>query len=386
MACRKKYKKIEKPSLTSRSSGVFYERLWKETAIKGVEMGARKRKVSIYDIAREAGFSATTVSRVLNNSPNVNEETRELVRKTFERRKYKPKVVRNKIPNICMMLEDCSDGSELNSAYSSELCEGVARYSERHNLHFTLVRFNSELYLEPHDMLVHALRCGADGVITHFCSNPLMFLEMFIRNNFPYAIINMDADLNGLNSVNVDNKGGMETIVAYLRSLGHEKIAYAKLPKEDFDYAQRREAFKRALNSKGVSFSPERDFLICSGKGNHADLGYEAIRREYADKEPFHTAIVCEDDDVALGVMKAFHDYGIKVPEGISVTGFGDYLKNAKYMLPALTTVNQSVKEMGERACELVHRRLNGTIKNERLILPVSLTIRESCTGNLKTR
>ena len=342
-------------------------------------MGARKRKVNIYDIAKEAGVSITTVSRVLNNSPNVNEETRALVRKTFERRKYKPKVVRNKMPNICMMLESGFDESGFINAYTSELVDGAAAYSERNNLHFTLVPFNPELYLEPHDMLVHAMSRGADAVITHFRSNPLMFVEMFIRNNFPCAVLNMDAELKGLNSVNVDNKGGMETIVAYLRSLGHEKIAYAKLGKDDFDYVERRDAFKLALNAKGLSFSPERDFIICSGKGTHADLGYEAIRREYADKSPMHTAIVCEDDNVALGVMKALHDRGVKVPEDVSVTGFGDYLKNAKYMLPALTTVRQPVKEMGERACDLVQRRLNGTIKNDRLVLPATLAIRESC-------
>ncbi|MCD6220501.1 substrate-binding domain-containing protein, partial [Candidatus Calescamantes bacterium] len=177
--------------------------------------------------------------------------------------------------------------------------------------------------------------------------------------------------------VDTDNIGGAFKAVEYLIRLGHKRIAYIGGNPEKSNSRDRLKGYKKALRRHRIGFDVSLMFEV--KKGNYSDSAYEITNSLLETQSP-PTAIFAGGFSLALGVMKAIKERGLKIPENISVVGFDDY-ELGSHLSPPLTTVRQPIYELGKIAGKRVLEQINyGRIKKRETILPTELIIRGSCS------
>ena len=177
--------------------------------------------------------------------------------------------------------------------------------------------------------------------------------------------------------VDTDNVGGSFRAVEYLIHLGHRRIVYVGGNPEKSNSRDRFKGYREALKKYGIKWEPS---LVFQGKkiGVHSEAGY-SFACEFLKVKPLPTAVFAGGFYLALGVMKAIKDKGLRIPEDISLVGFDDY-EIGEHLSPPLTTVRQPVYELGKKAGERILEWINlGKVKERWTILPTELVVRQSC-------
>lgn len=182
-----------------------------------------------------------------------------------------------------------------------------------------------------------------------------------------------------VNYIAFANEKGANKAMDYLITLGHRRIAFFSGPKENISNQERRSGYFKGLQKNGL---PLDNGLIFAGDYSEKS-GYQAAQRLLQMKQR-PTAILCANDLMALGAMRAFREMRLKVPEEISIIGFGDF-EVARYSQPLLTTVSLPVEKMGRRLAKLTIARIENkeNFKLQRIILPTELIVRKS-TGKIR--
>jgi DNA-binding LacI/PurR family transcriptional regulator len=306
------------------------------------------------DVARRAGVSHQTVSRVLNGHPNVSPETKAGVLAAIRDLGYRPNAAaRTLVTGRTNALGVISFDSTLYGP--SSMLYGLERaahpaYSvaiaslpafDRHSLHETFERFLSQavegiIVIAPHTSAVEALTGLADDI-------PLVAVKCGTHAPLP--------------SVAIDNMAGAARATQHLLDLGHETVHHLGGPPTWLDAQERADGWRATLRAAGA---PEPE-LVCGDWSSRS--GYEIGFRLAAMPEV--TAVLCGNDQMALGLLRALAEHGRQVPDDVSVVGFDD-IPEAAFFLPPLTTVRQDFGELGKRALRLLLDRISG----ERLILP----------------
>ena len=342
--------------------------------------------VTIRDVAKESGFSSTTVSIVLNNAPlarYIPATTKKRIERAAKKLGYRPNLFARSLRSkrshtVGVMVFDITDpyctpilrGIE-NSLYQSNF---LPILTDAHN-----ERSRFERYLEMLlDRRVEGLVLLANWLFLDI--NLLGDLE---KSSVPTAIISCELKTDAISSVIVDNEIGAHLALEHLYSLGHRKIAFIRGPKALADSAPRWKGIRNfakesglAIDSRLVVDLPEsRDPL------SSFEAGYKLTEDLLKQKRPF-TAILAFDDLTAFGTIRALTKAGVRVPEQCSVVGFDDVATCAIYT-PPLTTVRQPMESMGATAVSIVVDGINAglekreTSATHRKVAP-ELVVRES--------
>jgi LacI family transcriptional regulator len=227
--------------------------------------------------------------------------------------------------------------------------------------------------IQSDDVLESSLEAGGAIACLVFEENHMRRLEQLRDSGFRVLAINHYTGFRRIPEVRIDDARGIAIAVAHLVSLGHERIGFICGPSTNLDAADRLRGFRSAVKEHGLRAAAE------AGDGFNEAAGYSAARQLLAlSHRP--TGILCASDLSALGAIKAAHDLGLSVPRGLSVVGFGNF-SVADYMLPGLTTIQQSRIALGRAAAEALIELASGvTVQN--VVLSAELIIRSSTAEN----
>lgn len=311
-------------------------------------MSPRGSSPTIVDVAREAGVSIKTVSRVLNHEPGVHESTRDQVLKVVEALRYRPKQSARSLAGgrsflIGLLYYDPS------AIFVGSVQQGATLRCRELGYHLVVESLHNDApdLRQQVDRMVLALR--PDGMILTppLCDNPEV-LAALRESGTPCVLMSPERDIRGVPSVRMDDVHAAEEITNLLISLGHRHIAFIKGPPDQSASAARYEGFVNALRAHDIQPDPE---LIQPGAFTFA-TGREAAHQLLSRRQR-PTAVFASNDDMALGVLAAAQRLGLAVPNELSVVGFDDS-PMAALVWPPLTTVRQPVVEMARAAVEML--------------------------------
>lgn len=308
-----------------------------------------ERSVTIDDVARAAGVARVTVSRVLNNGPNVRPETRERVRRAVEALGFsvnlKARALASGLSRQVLLVHAHSPEREPNSYYHSGLELGALRACSALGLDLGTRSVATDGHA-PSDLLASIIEHERPtGIIL---SPPLsddlgLLFEARRRGVRIVAISAGEQARRMVPSVGIDERAAGRSLAEHLVSLAHRRMGFVQGPPEHRAAALRYVGFLEALEAAGLADKP------WTAIGNFTfKSGVEAARRLVAER-PGVTALACANDDMAAGAMLALHRAGIDIPSDLSVTGFDD-TPMSEIIWPPLTTVRQPIKQLAERA------------------------------------
>jgi LacI family transcriptional regulator len=310
----------------------------------------RASHVTVRAIAAEAGVSIATVSRVVNGHPQVTPQTQELVRRALERltpptagpgqaRRARPGAVYVYCPYV---LTD----------YFGVIVTSVADTLALHGRGLLLGAGESARDV---DVLTSLPRDPAiAGAVLVLPPEPGEEIERLRTSGFPFVVVDPRTALpREVASVSAANVAGARSVTAHLTALGHRRIGVIGGPTEWLASESRLVGHVSALADIGVLAAPELRRSVEPTTAN----GYRAAG-ELLDLDERPTALVAFNDKVAVGILRAAHERGLRVPQDLSVTGFDDS-DLSRSTLPALTTVRQPLEEMGRMAVSLLVRLLD---------------------------
>ncbi|WP_189020335.1 LacI family DNA-binding transcriptional regulator [Paenarthrobacter histidinolovorans] len=322
------------------------------------------------DVARVAGVSHQTVSRVLNNHPNVSSKTRERVEQAITELGYRRNtaarsLVTRRSQTIGVL------GSELAQYGPSHTLLGVQQ-AARDAGYFVSVAGLREVTPETiKDAVAHFMDQGVDGIVVTVPHPGTFDVLRDITAQVPLVAVGSIGDEH-LSGATVDQRQGAQLAVQHLLDLGHKKIGHLSGPVDWIDAAARIEGWEDALTQAGL----EPGTLI---EGDwSAECGYREGLKLAADRSM--TAIFVANDQMALGVLRAFNEAGVKVPDDISVVGFDDQPESA-YFIPPLTTVAQDFEELGQRCIDLLLDRIEGEATSTAATVAPRLVVRSTTTA-----
>ena len=305
-------------------------------------------KSTITDVARAAGVSIKTVSRVLNNEANVRASTRDKVKEAAKALNYAPNLAARRLASsksflLALLYDIPSPG------YVANIQKGATKACRTCGYHLVVEPLDlaDEDLLEDIEGLVR--RLPVDGVILTppLCDNGEI-VSILTRQNIPYVPIAPSASHGDVPIVTMDDVKAAREMTEYLISLGHKDIAFVKGHPRHSASALRFEGFRDAMRNADLRIRPE---WIIDGEFTYKS-GVAAARELFSqDERP--SAVFASNDDMAVGMISAAKEFGLSIPEDISICGFDDD-PLAQIVWPSLTTIRQPVSEMGFQAAELL--------------------------------
>jgi len=334
---------------------------------------SNSNNITIVDVAREAGVSFSTVSRVVNNYKHVKPDTRERVEAAMKKLGYVANLKARSLAGgrsqvIGMLIY------ELETSYTVEIVRGVD--AEISKSDYDLMLSTTHKRKRKESTYVTQLTQGmVDGLLFVLPRNLEAYTWDLDQKQFPYVLIDHPGmDNRESNTITVTNWQGAYDATQYLIELGHRRIGFITGFVEIASAQERLAGYQTAIRDNGLFVDPE---LICKGDFLE-ESGYEAAQK-FLNLEKPPTAIFASSDASAFGAMRAINEAGYHVPRDVSLIGFDD-VPEASYMRPTLTTVRQPLREMGQVATHMLVERLDDpTIPPEQVELPTKLIIRDSC-------
>ncbi len=304
----------------------------------------RPRLTVMRDVAKLAGVSHQTVSRVLNDHPNVRQETRQRVLEAMQSLNYR----RNLAARTLVTRQSHTlgiIGFETTLFGPASMLYGIesAARDAGYLVSIATVRdLESRHVLDAVDRLTQH---SVDGVIAIAPKQAVTTALGQAPRDLPCVAVGGAGDSAAVPTVRIDNAAGARLAVRHLLDLGHATVHHAAGPADWPEAHERIEGWRRTLEEAGATVPP-----VHPGWWD-ADAGWTQGRRLAAD--PSVTAIFCANDRIALGVLRALHEAGRRVPEDVSVVGFDD-MPDSGFFLPPLTTVRQDFAELGRRSLGLL--------------------------------
>lgn len=326
---------------------------------------------TITDVAREAGVSVATVSRVFNDSARVSERARLRVREAAARLRYSPNgaarsLITSRTSTIGVLLPD------LYGEFFSEVIRGIDQTAQQQGYHLLVSSSHSDK--TEIGAALRAMRGRVDGLIV---MSPDMDAPVAVRNlpeRFPVVLLDCASGGDAFDAINIGNFEGAHAMVHHLLGLGHRRIAMIKGAERNHDAAERLRGYRAALHEAGV-----HETLVWEVSGDFSELaGYRAATQLLTwDETP--TAIFAANDAMAIGALSALREHGRRVPADVAVAGFDD-IPMARYMNPPLSSVHVDIGMLGARATgrllEVVRSANQHETRQE--VLPTTLVIRRS--------
>ena len=325
--------------------------------------------VSIKDIAKKAGMSPSTVSRVVNGKKHVNSGKREQILKIIEETGYVP----NKAAQSMVLKRSFTVGiiiPDTFNMFQRQLFSTIERHLESFGYH-TLFFF-VKLEDQSEETCLNRLKAEKpDGIIMiHEIKNPL-FYEYVIKTGLP--VVTTTFHYPGINAYHVNEEQASKDAVNHLISLSHRRILM--ISGDGFTFGRQRvEGYFQALTEADIPWDENRVVFV---RHYTAEFGMYGMRELLLRNRDF-SAVFAATDELAVGAMRVLKDEGFRIPEDVSVVGFDD-IEISDYMIPRLTSIRQPISEIGEQAVSSLHKQINGKFMGEIVVTaPYRLVIRES--------
>jgi len=326
-------------------------------------------KATIRDVAAAAGVSRQTVSRVLNDKPDVAKETRQRVLEVIDRFGYRPSsIARSLTQGRSCTLGVVSYGVQYFGP--SHTLAGIQHQASEmgYTLHLSLVRQPAESGVQIlHDLISYHV----DGIIwavSEIGNNRGWAEEELCRSSVPVVFLDMRPCPN-LPVVNIENRVGGYLATKHLFDQGRRKIGLITGPLDWWSAQERRAGWSDALQGAGLTAD---DFLIVEGTWSAAS-GERGFRR-LLEQCPGVDAVFACNDQMALGVLKAARELGRRVPEDLAVVGFDD-VPEAPFFCPSLSTVRQDLSELGRSAVRELVRLIEAKQQDEAQVEPRTILL-----------
>jgi LacI family transcriptional regulator len=337
-------------------------------------MSSKKQQPTISDVAKKAGVSIATVSRVINRTTPVASETAQRVQEAIRELSFVPRaaarvLASRRTETLGLLLP------EIGGAFFSPLLRGI----------------EAEAQAAGYDLLIHATshiphasepvahrplgEHNTDGLIVFTQSIDEKELSRLHSLNFPTVLLYQTppSSLN-IPSVTIENKSGAQMIVEHLIQVhNRRRIVFLRGPEGNEDSEWRERGYREALQANGIPFDPS---LIAMG-GFNEDEAQVALQELLIEGVEFD-AVFGGDDDTAAGVVSALIRAGKHVPQDVAVVGFDD-LPIARYLRPALTTVRAPIEQVGREGVRQLVRLIRGQQAEALVLLQTEIVIRESC-------
>ena len=305
-------------------------------------------KITIYDVAREAGCSTATVSLVMKGDSRVNAKTAERVLKCAEELNYRPNYLASSLASkktntIGVIV------SNLNNPVFSEIICGIEEFISKCGYSLTIGVTYFSVERERHYLDLFS-RNRTDGIVllpTRWAESRAMVLELQ-KQGFPMCVSGINPNEQNISFVASNMSDGAFLSVEYLIKMGHRNIAFVAGDSTLEGRTERFEGYQRALKLYGIDFNPE--YVIKS------EVDFASIRNAmlpFMKKHPDVTALYCMYDYIALAVIKAMSDLNLRVPEDISIVGY-DNIDISEYYPVGLTTVEPGNKKIGELSGRII--------------------------------
>ena len=324
-------------------------------------------KITIKDVAREAGVSIATVSNALNGSDVVQPKTREHVLEVTKRLNYIPNVNGRQLRaaqthNIGLFV------TSMTGSYYGDMADAI---------HYLCQKYGYELQVfivtEDKSPVPRLQSQGIDGAIIMFGGLADSDKKQLMKTTIPIVFMDQEVAGKNISSVIYESFEHGRMAAEYLLGLGHRDLMHIFGVSHNYDSIQRLNGFEAALKEAGV---PLRKENILSGRFERA-AAYRSMHRYLQEGYKLPDAVFAANDLSALGCMEALKEYGIRVPEDISVIGCDDNIL-ASYVTPGLTTIRTHMEELGVEAAKEVFRLI--AEKEGRITrLPGDIVVRHSC-------
>jgi LacI family transcriptional regulator len=312
-----------------------------------------RSRVTIREIADLAGVSIATVSRVMNARDDVSPETRELVQRIVRERGY----TANRTARGLSAGRTGLIGATVplvHPAYFSFILSGAAEALYERDMRLVLCPTQHEHDREV-TLLERMMHGTTDGGLLILPQESADELELLLEHGYRFVVVDPLLPLNErIPAVSAAHSAGADIAVKHLLSLGHRRIAAISGPRGWIATEERLRGYQAALAAAGIL--PEQELLIEANF--EIEPGLRAARRLLDLHEP-PTAIFAFNDNIAIGVLQAARERGVRVPEDLSVVGFDD-VEAAEIVTPPLTTIRQPLAEMGRMAVSLLERLIEG--------------------------
>jgi DNA-binding LacI/PurR family transcriptional regulator len=338
----------------------------------------RQHTPTIKDVGRKSGVSSATVSYVLNNGPRaVRPETRERVLRAIRDLGYRPSPIargpKSRIMGTLGVVFPHNSYSLITNPYFISILDGIMSTAENRDQN-TIILTRRVFANARQSIRVH---CDGhcDGLLLIAPPVDCPIVAALQERAIPFVLISDVSDDPTVTCVDVDNVEAFEQVSTYVIRQGHRKMALLHGDSQLGSVAPRILGYRRALEAAAIAYE---DTLILPGKYEE-ESGYEraciAMDLPSAQRP---TALLCGNDLVALGALRALRERNIRVPEDVSLVGFDD-IPDAATCVPPLTTVRQPLQRIGERAVERLFAQIHdGIPPGEKELLPTELVIRES--------
>lgn len=328
-------------------------------------------RVTIKDIAKEAGVSVTTVSRVLNDKPDVNIETKKKIKKIIDKMGYNPNgvargLVLNKTNTIGLIVPDISN------PFFPEVARGVEHTAKRQG--YSVILCDTDNNRDEERQAINLLRNKrVDGIVIFLSLSDKELLKELEQGVLPVVQIADNISSYKISSVSIDNIKSAVTATEHLIQLGHKKIGHITGDLKTSSAKNRLLGFKRAILSADLRYNEK---WVLEGDYSRESGFKQMLKILSLDDKP--TSIFTSNDLMALGAYEAILDNGLNIPEDISVIGH-DNINISKLIRPGLTTIHQPKYSTGELAAQILINEIKGkTNKKEAKILDTRLVIRNS--------
>jgi LacI family transcriptional regulator len=326
---------------------------------------------TIKDVARRAGVGIATVSRTLHNSSRLRPETAERVRQAIKELGYRPNTYAQSLASgrshmLGLVVSDISN------PFFPGLVKGFEEVALGNGYDVFVASTNydpARTALCVERMIERKL----DGVAIMTSEIDRGLTDGFARRKVPLVFLDVGKVGRGVSNVRIDYARGIAQAVGHLRELGHRRIAFISGPVNLRSALERREAFLDRLSGFGNGQPGE----LPIEEGNHkVDGGLQAMLRLLA-RHPHPTAVLASNDLTAIGALRGIRQYGLRVPEDISVVGFDD-IQMAEFTEPPLTTVRLPQSEVASLACNALLQLITTPGMGSELGVGTSLVIRAS--------
>ncbi|PIJ50149.1 hypothetical protein BL250_10700 [Erwinia sp. OLTSP20] len=334
-------------------------------------------KVSIFDVAREAGVAVSTVSNALTGKTIVKASTRERVQAAADKLGYRVSVVARSLRmqrtfTLGVLLADVANPS------SPDFLRGIEDIADSEQCSLLVCNTDGQLDKQLAQMRV-LLDRRVDGLVllSQHCEQPEV--RALLNGDTPYVMIQRRSLSHDDNYVGANNEEGIGAAVKHLVALGHRRIGLIRGPRDSSTADERYAAYLHGLQlhrlPRVAQYVVQGDYQV--------NGGYQAAKQFFAMPSP-PTAILAANDMSAIGVMNAAHEMGLRIPEDFSLIGLDD-IEMASFSPINLTTIALQRREMGAAATDLVMKmiRQKGSLKAKKKIFPMKLIVRGS-TGRVR--
>lgn len=334
--------------------------------------------VKMKDIAKIAGVSVNTVSRALNDRPEINEETKRNIKKIAQELHYVPNTIAaslasKKSKTIGLVIPDLCD------PFFAMQARGVEDAAKKNGYSVIIIN-TDEIPQNELDAITTLYGIRVAGVILTSVSLGMGHIEEMENRELPLVLLNRYLRQFDTDYVINDHRKGSYVATKHLLDLGHERIGIILGPERITSVQDRLSGYLNAMDEAGIKLSNE---YVIHGENLKPATG-ELLSEELMRKNPRPTAIFAYCDSLAIGAVAGIRKLGYKIPQDVALVGYDDIPFAAHLDVP-LTTIAQPAYTMGKTACEVLLKRIasGGELKTEHVVFEPKLIVRKSCGKHL---